>query len=118
MPHHLTVGRTVLGISDEQYRHLLSDPLPEDVYTQADMVLVEYSRTLACRESISDDLYERLAQHFSSEQIMVICFLVGMQGMITYFNRTFLVEQDEKYLQANEEAYGEDGPPVAYPPLP
>lgn len=81
-------------------------------------MLVEYSRTLARRESISDDLYARLKQHYLDQQIMVICFLVGMQGLITYFNRTFHVDQDEKYLLANEQAYGVAGPPVEYPPLP
>ena len=111
------LGRSI-GITDGQLRHLVDEHPPKDLYSEADAVLIRYARTLAGREPIDDALYDDLAAHFSEQQMIEICLLVGTQTMITFFNRTFLADVDEEFVRANEEAdRAAGGPPIAYPTL-
>jgi len=83
------LGRSI-GITDDQLRHLLDEQPPEALYSEPDVVLIRYVRTLAGRLPIDDALYNDLTEHFSDQQIIEICLLVGAQTAITFFNRTFL----------------------------
>jgi hypothetical protein len=112
------LGRSI-GITDDQLRHLVDEHSPEGLYSEPDVVLIRYARTLAARQPIHDGLYNDLAGHFSEQQIIDICLLVGAQTLITFFNRTFLADVDEEFIRANEEIdRTAGGPPIAYPPLP
>jgi hypothetical protein len=111
------LGRSI-GITDHQLRHLLDEEPPPGLYTEPDRVLIRYARTLASRLPIDDALYDELAAHFSDQQIIEICLLVGAQTTITFFNGTFLADVDEHILRANEEAdRAGGGRPIAYPSL-
>jgi hypothetical protein len=112
------LGRSI-GITDNQLRHLIDEQPPEGLYSEPDAVLIRYARTLASRLRIDDTLYEELSAHFSDQQIIEICLLVGVQTAVNFFNRTFLPDVDERFLRANEEADDAGGGrPIAYPPLP
>ncbi len=111
------LGRSI-GITDDQLRHLLDESPPEGLYSERDVVLIRYVRTLAGRLPIDDTLYKQLRAHFSDQQIIEICLLVGAQTVITFFNRTFLADVDEHFLLANEEAdRAGRGRPIPYPSL-
>jgi len=111
------LGRSI-GITDDQLRHLVDAHPPEGLYTEQDAVLIRYARILAGRQPVDDALYNDLATHFSEQQIIDICLLVGAQTLITFFNRTFLADVDEDFIRANEEAdRAAGGRPIAYPPL-
>ena len=111
------LGRSI-GITDDQLRHLGDEHPPEGLYSEPDAVLIRYARTLAARESIDDALYNDLAAHFSEQQIIEICYLVGVQTVVYFFNKTFLSDIDERFVRANEEAdRAAGGRPIAYPPL-
>jgi hypothetical protein len=111
------LGRSI-GITDDQLRHLLDEHPPEGLYSEPDAVLIRYARTLAGRQPIDDALYDDLAAHFSEQQLIEICFLVGAQTLVTFFNRTFMADIDERFIRANEEAdRAAGGPPIAYPLL-
>jgi hypothetical protein len=63
--------------------------------------------------TIDDGTYGALAQHFSPEQIIEICFTVGMSNMINRFHATFLTEVDPATQEALAPAC-----PLAYPNVP
>jgi hypothetical protein len=112
------LGRSI-GITDDQLRHLVDEQLPDGLYSEPEAAIIRYTRTLSGRLPIHDALYDDLAAHFSNEQIIEICLLVGLQTLITFFNQTFLTDVDEHFLRANEEGdRAGAGPPLAYPPLP
>jgi hypothetical protein len=112
------LGRGI-GISDDQLRHLTDEPLPVGLYTEAEAAVIRYTRTLAGRLPIEDDLYEDLERSFTTNQLLEICLLVGAQTTINFFHRTFLTDIDEDFLRANEEAdRAGGGQPIAYPPMP
>lgn len=109
------LGRSI-GITDDQLRHLVDDDPPEGLYSDRDAVLIRYARTLAARNHIDDDLYRDLAMHFSDQEMIEICFLVGVQTLVTFFNKTFLADIDERFLRANDDADRAAGSrPIAYP---
>jgi hypothetical protein len=112
------LGRSI-GITDDQLRHLLDEHPPEGLFSEPDAMLIRYARVLAARRPIDDALYNDLAAHFSEQQIIDICLLVGAQTLITFFNKTFLADVDDEFIRANEKAdRAGGGPPIAYPPLP
>ena len=111
------LGRSI-GITEGQLRHLVDEHPPEGLFSESDAVLLRYARTLAGREPIDDALYADLAAHFSEQQIIAICLLVGAQTLIYFFNKTFLADVDEDFVRANDEAdRAAGGRPIAYPSL-
>ena len=107
-----------IGITNEQFSHLLDEDPPRGVYSEQDAALIRYVRTLAARDPIDDALYNDLAAHFTEQEMMEICYLVGAQTLIYFFNKTFLADVDEEFVRANAAAdRAAGGPPVHYPSL-
>ena len=112
MPTHIALGRSV-GLSEEQLAHLADDPLPDGVFDDAGRAVVEYARRSTRMEPIDDDLFARLRRHFSLEQVMELCFTVGVANVINRFHATFLTDLDAATL----DELG-DEPPLPLPPRP
>ena len=100
-------------MSEEQLAHLADDQLPSAVYDDAERAVVEYARRSTGMEPIDDGLFTRLRRHFSSEQVMELCFTVGVANVINRFHATFLTDVDAVTL----EELG-DAPPLRLPPRP
>jgi alkylhydroperoxidase family enzyme len=81
------------------------------VYDEAERAIVEYARRSTRMEPITDDLFARLRDHLSVEQVMELCFTVGVANVINRFHATFLTDLDSATL----EELGED-PPLPLPP--
>jgi alkylhydroperoxidase family enzyme len=112
------LGRS-LGLTYEKLRHLGDDPLPEGVYSPAEVAVVRYAQRSTRGLAIDAATYRTLAEHFSTPQIIDICLNVGLSQITNRFNATFLPDVDEAFTTSNDEAYaGMGGPPVAYPPKP
>jgi alkylhydroperoxidase family enzyme len=89
------LGRNA-GLSDAQVRHVGDDEPPADLYDAASTALLRYVRASARMQRIDDDLFGELAAHFSREQIMELCFEVGLAGSVNRFHATFLTELDDE----------------------
>ncbi len=63
---------------------------------------------------VSDDVYRALTDHFDRQQIMQICFLVGLSAMVNRIHATFLTDVDEGTLSMLEGT----ACPIPVPPLP
>jgi alkylhydroperoxidase family enzyme len=111
------LGRSI-GISDEKLAHLGDDPLPDAVYSDAEAALIRYAQQSTRMLPIDDAAYQALAQHFTAQQMIEICFIVGLAQLVNRFNATFLPEVDRYILEANEVADHAPGAcPIVYPPL-
>ncbi len=88
------LGRSV-GLNDEQLDHLGVDPLLEGVYDEAEAAIVRYAQVSTSSIKIDQGVYDALAEHFSVEQIMEICLMVGMSNFVNRFHATFLSDVDE-----------------------
>ena len=112
MPTHIALGRSA-GLSERQLAHLADEPLPPDLYDETERVVVEYARRTTRMEAIDDSLFARLRRHFSVEQVMELCFTVGVANVINRFHATFRTDLDA----ATSEELG-DAPPLPLPPHP
>ena len=89
----MVLGRSA-GLSEEKLRRIGDNPVPDGVYEPDERAVVEYAQRSTRMERIDDELYGRLAQHFTQEQIIEICFTVGMSNVINRFHSTFLTDVD------------------------
>jgi alkylhydroperoxidase family enzyme len=112
VPTHIALGRSA-GLSEEQLAHLADEPLPAGVFDDAERAVVEYARRCTRMEPIDDDLFARLRRHLSLEQVMELCFTVGVANVINRFHATFLTDLDAATLDELS-----DEPPLPLPPRP
>jgi alkylhydroperoxidase family enzyme len=75
--------------------HLGSDPPPPGLFSPREATIVRYSRTLARMQPIDDELYAELERHFDTKQIIELCFVVGLSGLVNRFHATFHTDLDE-----------------------
>jgi alkylhydroperoxidase family enzyme len=97
MPTHIMLGRSV-GITDEQLAHLADDVPPPGMYTPAEAAIVKYARQSTLHIQIDDALYAELASHFTKEQIIDICLVVGQSNVVNRFHATFKTDVDPSTL--------------------
>lgn len=105
----MLLGRAA-GLTEDKLAHLGDDPLPDGLYGPDEAAIVGYAQRATRMDTIDDATYAALAEHFSTEQIIEICFTVGLSNMINRFHATFLTELDP----FTREAVGPTCP-LAYP---
>ena len=89
----MVLGRSA-GLTEEKLAHIGDDPLPEGVYAEDELAVVEYAQRSTRLEPITDDLFSRLSSHFTQKQIIELCFTVGLSNVINRFHATFLTDVD------------------------
>ncbi len=108
----MLLGRAA-GLTEEKLAHLGDDPLPEGLYEPSEAAIVRYAQRSTRLDVIDDATYGALAEHFSTEQIIEICFTVGLSNMINRFHATFLTDLDPETQEAVAPSC-----PLAFPPPP
>ena len=93
--------------------HLVDDPLPEGLYEPEEAAIVRYSQKSTRMELIDDATYGALAAHFDTNQLIEICFTVGLSNVVNRFHATFLTDLDSSTIQALGGSC-----PVPYPEIP
>jgi alkylhydroperoxidase family enzyme len=99
VPTHVVLGRSA-GLNEEQLAHLGDDPLPDGVYADDEAAIVRYAHACHRMEPISDEIYEALQRHFTNEEIIDLCFVVGLSNLVNRFHATFLTDLDDRTVQA------------------
>ena len=87
-------------MTEEKLAHLGDDPLPPGVYAPDEAAIVRYAQRSTRMDVIDDRTYGDLTDHFPADQIIEICFTIGMANMVNRFHATFLTEVDERTQQA------------------
>ena len=80
--------------------HLLDDPLPEGMFSPAEEAIIVFARTSTWMQPITDQIYGKLAEHFSTQQIVEISFTVGLDQLISRFHATVRTDLDDVTAQA------------------
>ena len=94
----------------EQIAHLAAETPPPGLFAPRQAAIVRYARTLARMEPIDDELYAELERHFDTKQIIELCFIVGVSGLVNRFHATFHTDLDE-----DTKALLGDSCPVPFP---
>ena len=108
----MLLGRAA-GLTEDKLAHLGDDPLPEGLYDADEAAIVRYAQRSTRMDVIDDRTYGDLTAHFAPEQIIEICFTVGLSNMINRFHATFLTEVDPQTQEALAPSC-----PLSYPPPP
>lgn len=108
----MLLGRAA-GLTEDKLAHVGDDELPEGLYEPDEAAIVRYVQRSTRMEPIDEATYAALAVHFSREQIIEICFTVGLANTINRFHATFLTEVDPQ----TQEVLAPNCP-LAYPEVP
>ena len=95
MPTHIALGRSV-GLDEEHISGLSEPDLSTEVFSPIERVVVEYARRLTRLEPIDDGLYAELGRHFTLQEVMELCFTIGVASIINRFHATFHTPLDER----------------------
>jgi alkylhydroperoxidase family enzyme len=89
------VGRKA-GLSDEKLLALPGNDL--SVFSDVERLLIELADALVeAPANVSDDLYARLREHFSEEQLLELGAQIAFENFRARLNRLFDVGSDELY---------------------
>lgn len=90
------------GLSDEKLLALPGNDL--SVFTDVERLLIELADALAeAPANVSDDLYARLREHFSEEQLLELGAQIAFENFRARLNRLFDVGSDELYKPETRE---------------
>ena len=107
----MLLGRAA-GLTEDKLAHLGDDPLPDDVYAPDEAAIVRYAQRATRMDAIDAETYANLEEHFTTQQLIEICFTVGLSNLINRFHATFLTDLDPFI----ERAVGESCP-LPYPAI-
>jgi alkylhydroperoxidase family enzyme len=89
------VGRKA-GLSDEKLLAVKGDDLSQ--FNETEQLVIELADAMVNTPSnISDDLYQRLSEKFSTEQLLQLGGQIAFENYRARLNRIFEVESDELY---------------------
>ncbi len=84
------------GLSDEKLRKVLGDDLSP--FNDVERLVIELADAMVTAPSnISDDLYARLRNEFSEEQLMQLAGHIAFENYRARWNRVFDVGSDHVY---------------------
>ncbi len=112
MPTHITLGRSV-GLDEAKIAATGSADADTSTLSPVEQTVIEYARRLTRVEPIDDELFARLREHFTLEQLMELCFTIGVSSIINRFHATFHTPLDERTRRAFA-----GGAPLPLPPQP
>ena len=95
----MLLGRSA-GLTEAQIAHLGDDPLPDGVYADDEAAIVRYAHASHRSEPVSDVVYAELRRHFTEEEIIDLCFVIGLSNLVNRFHATFLTDLDDRTTQA------------------
>jgi alkylhydroperoxidase family enzyme len=95
------VGRKA-GLTDEKLRAVanIADPASKDlsIFNDTERLVIELADAMVMAPAnISDDLYARLREKFSEEQLMQLSAQIAFENYRARWNRVFNLGSDELY---------------------
>ena len=80
--------------------HLIDEPLPEGMFSADEEAIIRYAQASAMMRPITDELWRDLQKHFDAQQLIEICFMVGMSQTASRFHATFHTDVDAAVMDA------------------
>jgi alkylhydroperoxidase family enzyme len=103
-----------VGLSEQQLAGLSAEHSAESDFSQLERAVIRYARQLTRAEPIDDSLYAELREYFSLDQMMELCFTIGIANIVNRFHATFHTPLDEH----TRNQLARDGAPFGLPDEP
>jgi alkylhydroperoxidase family enzyme len=81
------LGRSV-GLSNDEIASM-SEAETSPLFDATDRVVLRYSKILTVENRVPDDLYAELAAQFPKDQLVELCFTVGLAALVNRVHATF-----------------------------
>ena len=91
------------GLNEEKLRAVLSDAMTS--FNDTERLVIELADAITqTPANVSDELYARLRNQFSEEQLMQLGAHIAFENYRARWNRIFNVESDNLYRQDEDQA--------------
>ncbi len=85
------------GLSDEKIQ-ALDDYENSQLFDARELTALEYADAITLSyQDVSDDLFERLREHFSDEAVVELTAVIAWENASSKFNRALRVESQNLY---------------------
>lgn len=92
--HVIAYGRR-LGLSDEQIEATVAGSADALVWSERQSLLIQLVDELHDHATVSDELWERLADNWSPAQLVELLALVGQYHTVSFFTNAMRVEHED-----------------------
>ncbi|HUN58324.1 MAG TPA: hypothetical protein VMU41_09425 [Candidatus Binataceae bacterium] len=72
----------------------MSEPEASPLFDETDRLVLRYSSMLTVENRVPDELYNALAARFSKDELVELCFTVGLSNLVNRVHATFLTDLD------------------------
>ncbi|MDX5372431.1 MAG: carboxymuconolactone decarboxylase family protein [Pseudomonadaceae bacterium] len=83
------------GFTAEQIADTCSDSIDPALWSSAEQALVALADSLHASASVDDDLWRRLGEHFSDQQLIECLLLVGLYHAVSFVVNALRVERED-----------------------
>ena len=81
------LGRSI-GISDDEIA-AMAESQTSALFDATDRLVLRYAETLTRENRVSDELYAELAARFPQDELVELCFTVGLAALVNRVHATF-----------------------------
>jgi alkylhydroperoxidase family enzyme len=90
----VALGRSA-GINDDEMAEMADAP-SSTLFNETDKLVIRYAEVLTRTCKVSDELYRRLEARFTREELVELCFLVGLAALVNRVHATFATDVDSE----------------------
>jgi alkylhydroperoxidase family enzyme len=87
------LGRSI-GLKDDEIA-AMADAQSSALFDATDLLVLRYAEVLTRENRVSDDLYAELAARFPQDQLVELCFTVGLAALVNRVHATFRTDVDD-----------------------
>jgi alkylhydroperoxidase family enzyme len=88
----VALGRSA-GLTDDEIA-AMAEAQNNGFFNEKEKLVLRYAEVLTRTCRVSDELYAQLEAHFSRDEIVELCFLVGLSNLVNRVHATFQTDVD------------------------
>ena len=73
----------------------MADAQTSPLFSERERVVMRYAEMLTRTCRVSDEMYRQLEANFTRDEIVELCFLVGLSNLVNRVHATFQTDVDE-----------------------
>ena len=87
------LGRSI-GLKDDEIA-AMADAQSSALFDATDRLVLRYAEVLTRENRVTDELYAELAARFPQDELVELCFTVGLAALVNRVHATFRTDLDD-----------------------
>ncbi|GAB1264874.1 carboxymuconolactone decarboxylase family protein [Aurantivibrio infirmus] len=92
---HVKVFTPFSGLNEAQIANTCVPEIDRTLWSKAESLLLTLADEIHRTNTVNDQTWEKMREHWDTEQIMEIIFICGFYHTIAYFNNVLQIEQED-----------------------